>query len=707
MKFILNRNAKHLRAESIDGSFKNRLRALFNGPKRNIGGFAVAAALVGSLFGATPAMAAENNISDTTTQVTNEQTIDYGATQVENEAVTQVQTAAPVQTEVVQETAPVQQQVVQETAPVQAEVVQETAPVQEEVVQETTPVQEEVVQETAPVQEEVVQDAASVQETNTSSVNTEIDNRVPHVEEQINAETTTDEMSDVTNVENNSDVIFDNVQNETEVVNEEMTDVTANETNNLEENKEEITISDQQTDMGVVSENPVILDQNENSTNVDQTTEATSDKTEVTENDMTNSELTEENTETDNIENTNGEYQVISQDGSLIIVGDIPEDQLSQVIEDLTNKYGEDVVNNSSIFDHETIDSQINPGETVNLGDSGYTASKDNDGNIVVKDAEGNIIHDWKNELENSQNQTDDIYKDENGNIHIDVDRDEYFVAQDEKGDYHLVVGGVGLSPDQLNELISDLQSQGKLPEGVTPTINGLPDKDGLSVTIGDNTYTRVDGEIVITNNNKDNDTSIKDDTIDKGQSDDLEDNYQDAHNPDAEPGDKPGEDEPEKDDPEPDDPEPDDPEPDDPGTDDPEPDDPGTDDPEPDDPEPEKPEPKDPEPEKGGPTETPKSDLPNTGVADQAAAALGMAASGVALVGAGAVMNKKRKKDETEIENSKNQKLTVIDSHDDYKTLKEKLAKIYPDYDDLELTAMAWKNSQERENMNSKGRRR
>ena len=83
------------------------------------------------------------------------------------------------------------------------------------------------------------------------------------------------------------------------------------------------------------------------------------------------------------------------------------------------------------------------------------------------------------------------------------------------------------------------------------------------------------------------------------------------------------------------------------------------------------------------------------------------MAASGVALVGAGAVMNKKRKKDETEIENSKNQKLTVIDSHDDYKTLKEKLAKIYPDYDDLELTAMAWKNSQERENMNSKGRRR
>ena len=108
MKFILNRNAKHLRAESIDGSFKNRLRALFNGPKRNIGGFAVAAALVGSLFGATPAMASENNISDTTTQVTNEQTIDYGATQIENEAVTQVQTAAPVQTEVVQETAPVQ-----------------------------------------------------------------------------------------------------------------------------------------------------------------------------------------------------------------------------------------------------------------------------------------------------------------------------------------------------------------------------------------------------------------------------------------------------------------------------------------------------------------------------------------------------------------------------------------------------------------------
>ena len=74
-------------------------------------------------------------------------------------------------------------------------------------------------------------------------------------------------MSDVINVENNSDVIFDNVQNETEVVNEDMTDVTANETNNLEENKEEITISDQQTDMGVVSENPVILDQNENSTN--------------------------------------------------------------------------------------------------------------------------------------------------------------------------------------------------------------------------------------------------------------------------------------------------------------------------------------------------------------------------------------------------------------------------------------------------------
>ena len=168
-------------------------------------------------------------------------------------------------------------------------------------------------------------------------------------------------------------------------------------TENLE--TEEKLDSNQQADMGIVSDNPIVLDQDISST-VDQTAESNSETTESTDTGTT-SEQTEENVETttpetEYDENINADYQVISQDGNLIIVGNISEDQLSQVIEDLTNQYGEEAVSGLTIFDYDTINSQVDYGETVQLGNSGYTAIKYEYGSIEVKDANGNLITSWQ-----------------------------------------------------------------------------------------------------------------------------------------------------------------------------------------------------------------------------------------------------------------------------------------------------------------------
>ena len=567
MKFRLYR-PKHLRIEGIGESIIRRLRSLLVSPRKRavvVGGTTIGVAVTGALAGPVNASALENNMIDTNTETNHTQTVDYNAMVSDDELTAAVNSAVAEsqaitdsrQSTFVQETAPVQETIpVQETVPVQ-----ETASVQETIpVQETAPVQETVpVQETAPVQETVpVQETTQIQET-TPSVNTEIDNRVPQVE------TTTD-----------------TTQTETEVVNDEVSeptvDMTTGETTENLETEEKLD-SNQQPDMGIVSDNPIVLDQDTSST-VDQTTESNSDTMEST--DTTTTEQTEEKEESVEVtvpetevnENTNADYQVISQDGNLIIVGNISEDQLSQVIEDLTNQYGEDAVSGLTIFDYDTINSQVDYGETVQLGNSGYTAIKHEDGSIEVRDANGNLITSWQGQemnIEDNQEITVDENQEMNQNQTLEdstfsedltipedyehrdyeVNTDEYLVIENADGSYTIAMGGVGLSGNQLQDLISKLQSEGIIPADaqVTPGILPSAPTDEMIEHGKTERLAQVGDYIISTTDGKTYTVYAKDgtvlDTILKYDDQQLDDNYETSKDPDAETGNKPGQDEP------------------------------------------------------------------------------------------------------------------------------------------------------------------
>ena len=415
MKFILYKNAKHLRAESTDGPIRSRLRALFDGPKRNFGGIAVAAALVGTFFGATPAMATENNIVDTTNPISNEQVMDYDSMQAENGAI--VTDAAQAQdVNLGQENVQTSSVFENQTAPGINEEIDSRVPQVETVApiddandtetnlsvgtaeeQETTEVSENDelnnsqidTGSTTEVTDNTVSDSTvnTIENEVTTGINEEIDSRVPQVDTGNDAEVTD-------NTEINSSVDTEG-QETTEVSeNDELNNSqidTGSET--VDENLENNTESDEIDN--TVSENPPV--QEDNTMNGEQNQETQTDET------------------SENVQENEG-YQIIEQDGSLVIVGNIPEDQLDQIVEDLTNKYGEDVVNNSKVFDYDAINSQINPGETGNLGNSGYTASKDADGNIVVRDANGNEVYNWNSIKQDTQ---ENIKEETNGPVYI------------------------------------------------------------------------------------------------------------------------------------------------------------------------------------------------------------------------------------------------------------------------------------------------
>ena len=83
MKFILYKNAKHIKLESKNGAIISKLQNLFNSPKINIKGIAITTALATAFLGATPAMAIENNIKENVHETVNEQII----TDTQNETV--------------------------------------------------------------------------------------------------------------------------------------------------------------------------------------------------------------------------------------------------------------------------------------------------------------------------------------------------------------------------------------------------------------------------------------------------------------------------------------------------------------------------------------------------------------------------------------------------------------------------------------------
>lgn len=606
MRFRLYR-PRHLRIEGIGESIIRRLREVLSDPRnRRIVAGGAAVALLGALYMPANASALENNMIDTSTDTTHTQTVDYDAMVSDDEL-----------------TATVNEAVAESQAITDS---RHSVPVQE--VSASAPVS--TVSEAAQEQTTSVQDV-------TPAVNEEIDSRVPQVDTSTSGEQGTTETSTGT------ETSTEDSSNESATGNEEIT----------EEKEDVVDDSIQQSEQGVVSDNPVIPEQPENDSNQN-----------VSEN--TDAETVDDETKTDEIqngqENTNSGYQVISQDGNLIIVGNVPEDQLSQVIEDLTNQYGEEAVNGLTVFDYDTISSQVDYGETVQLGNSGYTATKNENGTIEIKDADGNVIialqgqaMDISDEQENEQTQTDEgptfsedlTIPEDYEHRDFDVNSNEYLIIENADGSYTLAFGGVGLSNNQIQDLISRLQSQGIIPTDAKVTLGVLPaaptdemkdqGKDVQISKIGDYIITTTDG-VNYTVYSADG-TVL--DTIIKYDDQQLEDNYETSKDPDAEPGNKADVDEPGNE----------------------IPGDKPT-------PEPEL----EPEPEPT-PEPTPsvvKGEMPQT---DDPAALVGaLAMTGVSAIGAGAASNKKRKK-------GKFGKEMDDDSFE-------------PTYDDLEMTAQEWVNS-------------
>lgn len=88
---------------------------------------------------------------------------------------------------------------------------------------------------------------------------------------------------------------------------------------------------------------------------------------------------------------------VLYEDGKLIIIGDISEEQLDLSYLYYLGKCAEDKVSALYIFDYDTINSQVDYGQTVQLDILGYNATKYENGTIEVKDDSGKVIHVFSN----------------------------------------------------------------------------------------------------------------------------------------------------------------------------------------------------------------------------------------------------------------------------------------------------------------------
>ena len=719
-KFILSR-AKHLRIERADGTLKSRLRGLISNMRNRAIGTVAGLGIVtlASAFAPTTAMAAENGMVDTSNPITNEQTV-TPVSSVEKTAPVVSEPIAPVSNVV--ETAPVvsepvapvsnaveTEQVVSEPVAPVSNVV-ETAPVVSEPV---APVSNVV--ETEPVVSEPVAPVSNVEETEPaidteqSDLASELDTTTSVSEEtnEVTApETETSEVSDeqIENVTTGSDLEEEN-------------------TNSVETS--ESTVNDMNSDelIGEVVEEPLVGDNTTSEdvqTSGDVTTSTTEDNMDNTTENDTLDESVQVNDDKHILENNENGYQVFEQNGQTYVVGNITDEQLTQIV----NEYGSVVA-----FDQNEIDPELGNGESINLGNSGYTATKDENGYVTVTDENGNLITSWDASKENSQ---DNQQTNEDSVSDFEVNPDEFLLIKNEDGSYTIAQGGVGLSHDQFQELVDELKQDGKLPEDaviVTDVLPKAPTDEMIangqteqSATIGDYVFSTSDGKNYQVYDKDGNlVTTISSDDYENIKDEQLGENQDMSNDPDAEPDAKPTQDEPTPDEPTPDEPTPDEPTPDEPTPDEPTPDEPTPDEPTPDEPTPDEPTPDEPTPDQPTPDEpTPEitytpnkqTTLPTTGDAS-AAIAVGTGIAGAALAGAGVALRKRDDKKETK----RNRNLTLIEGGKG-KTTYEDLQRMYDegvlinphDYDDdLELFAQAYVLSQKQNEkmQTSKGRTR
>ena len=670
--------ARHMRAEGISSSVMRRIGNFVREHRNQILTFGIGTVLAGTIFAGKPAVAYANQISDTTTPVTNEQVVSNEDLEQSNDVITEAveQAQTPTQsTAEVSTPAPVSETI--QSAPVQEAPVEVEAPVQETAPVEKTDVSSEpVIEESTNVETQT-----DVKEQTSTGINEEINSRVPEVESE-----------EETNV--NEDSMQEEIVNETTGINEEINsrvpEIGPEEEVNVSENS--------QDQIGIVSENPVVETNNDADQIVSEVNEEI--KQEATDNTISSAQT--ENTSSNEMVSY-GSYQVMQKDGGLFIIGDIPEDQLEQVLGDLTAKYGEEAANGAQVLNYDFVNAVTGTvGENVPLAQSGLTAVRDENGVITVMDADGNVITSWQAQDVKEENQVVENTQEEmdtqvsqgttipNDYIHKDfeVKTDEYLVIENADGSYTVALGGVGLSGSQIQDLISKLQSEGVIPADAVVTSGVLPSKptDEMKEQGIVDRVAQIGDYYIVTQDGVNYKVYASDgsalDTVIKYQEQQLEDNYETSNDPDAEVGDKadvdgPGEEIPGD--------KPDEPTPEEPTPEEPTPDEPTPDEPTPDEPTPE-------EPQREIPS-TSKSDVPQTG--DSTLVSAGIGALGAAAAGAAALKNRKDKK-----ENKEERQLTLIDG-DKEKESFDNLYKKYselPNYDDLEAFSQAWTESKEGE---------
>ena len=634
LRFKLDKTARHSELLGVGESIRKRFSDFVNRHKQTILAGGMGVIVAGMLSLGAPAVTYASEITDTTTQPTVQRQMSDQELQelrggLDNTSYDVQSSPAVVDNAVETPSEPAVVQNVEE--PVEVQVVETTPEVT--VSQETTP---EVSTE-------------NTENTNEISQNETIDNAGQEITQTEQSEVTNDSVQEVQNEETSPEIQEDEVK-----------DATAT--------SEEVT--------PVVSEDPVTAE------------DSVSDEiTSSSENQNTDDEQTVNVTE-------NG-YKVIETEGEqLFIIGDDFD------IPALVEEYGEDKVTNAQVFTWDWLNENLKVDVETQLNGLDLMARKTADGVIEIMDANGNVImsHAFENQIEQDQDveQDQEIEQDQtqdaeqsqepvnsvpddlkDSSTNVEVNYNEVAAMQDSNGHYYFALGGTGLNDAHFQDLLANLQAQGVIPADadyswfILPTAP-TPEMQQAGITerilkITDDLYVSTKDGVTFVFYSYDQNLLQ---SILTYESDQLNENYNNSNNPNAQTGKKPGEGPNEEI----------------PGEK------PGVTPPE------EVTPPNEPEaPAYGG-----GHDLPQTGDAALLASAA-VAAAGTAAMGAGVASSKKKKKQTEEDEFDEDYKMT----YDDLDEL-DKNKKINPhDYDDdLELFAKAWVLSKEQEN-NVKGKQR
>ena len=256
----------------------------------------------------------------------------------------------------------------------------------------------------------------------------------------------------------------------------------------------------------------------------------------------TQEQVNNENIQKSSVKHFDG-YDLIEKDGQLIVIGKIPAPEiLAQQLVDA----GVDISSgNVTAYDFENI---IKTGQFGKIADTGYSVVEGENGTVFIKDEDGNVIltQSAENKVQDNTNVQDGENKNDQvvSENKIVVGDNQYVILQDD-GVYYLAVGGVGLSNNQFQDLVSRLQAEGKIPADAIVNLVALPDAptDNMEDDVrhsyfGNYDVETVDGNSYIFKYKGENYVA----TV-AGVSDQLEENKKTSENPDATPSLKPSHD--------------------------------------------------------------------------------------------------------------------------------------------------------------------